>query len=243
MVTHVSGTVRGTPPRGRRMVPKTVQPLRAGSASILRRVHRLMRVCEREFGTQRSEPRRFPSRPPGRRTLKKAADEHAERQSACDGRHRMLLGEGDELVLGLDGRFAGTIDDRRTAKIGMAGLPVLNLLLELGAVGITHEKQLLERLITAKTARPFTRFLLVFVQSEEGRQTVQYRSAREPQDDGSQTCRDCSLVLFGEVDSIVDHIHRAVAEPVANTAADAAFFEVGADQRQIGFDQRQRRVA
>ena len=90
---------------------------RPRAAGIARRAHRLLRHRPAP-APRRWRPGQRPclplsSRPCGvGERLNRPLDEHAERKPAGDGSERVLLGEGGELVLRLDGRLAGAVEDR-----------------------------------------------------------------------------------------------------------------------------------
>src|SRR5690554_2662666 len=126
---------------GHRMT-HAIQLLRASAPGILRSVHRLVGIVQRQFGPECRQSGCFPGRsvrsPAGGRALEQAADKHAERDTARYGGNRMLLGESDELVLRFNCGLAGAVDNGRAVEIGVASLTFFHFLLEIGAAGVGH---------------------------------------------------------------------------------------------------------
>src|SRR5688572_10007848 len=87
------------------------------------------------------------------------------------------------------------------------------------------------------------RFLIVLVQADEPFERIEDRPAREPQDHRRDPGGDLALVLLGIVGRVVEHVHRAFAEPVGDARRETALVEIGAHEREVGLEQRQRRIA
>jgi hypothetical protein len=118
------------------------EPVRALAAGLVGRGHRVLRISQRELRAERGDrpgaPGRLVAELARRRAHEQPADQDAHGDAAGRGGDRVLLGEGDELVLGLDRRLAGAVDARGPAHVAVARLAGGDFVLERLAPGIGH---------------------------------------------------------------------------------------------------------